>query len=138
MKTFSGVCEEAVRLHPNDIDAAWEFVGRAFGHDFLRSLGKASFAPTRKPYAPRTIEPARLERRLELKKAIRSKFSNSVGVAWSDVIWADLYGLQRDGKEAQALLAAASESIPNDGSTVGDILGVRQVDEIIEKLRSAA
>lgn len=141
MKTFSGVCEEAVKLHPNDVAAAWEFVGKAFGHDFLRSLGKSSLAPRAecapKPYLPRiALSPERFERRMELRKAVRSRYSNSVGVAWSDVIWADLPGLHRDGVEANALLAAAPGNIPNDGSTVGDMLGVHRVDEIIEKLRS--
>lgn len=142
MKTFSGVCEEAIRLHPDDIPAAWEFVGKTFGHDFLRSLGRASFAPrpehAAKPYQPRPITVEREERRLHLRKAVRSKFSNSVGVAWSDVLWVDLNGLKRDGAEAQALLAAAAadDLIPNDGSTVGDVLGLKRVDAIIAEVRA--
>jgi hypothetical protein len=49
-----------------------------------------------------------------------------------------LHGLQRDGVEAKALLAAGPAGVPNDGRTVGDVLGVPAVDQIIKAARSGA
>jgi hypothetical protein len=87
------------------------------------------------PYTPRVIPPERLEKRRELQRIVRSKYKNSGNVAWSDVSWHELHGLQRDGKEANALLAAGPANVPNDGRTVGDVLGIKETDEIIGQLR---
>lgn len=88
-----------------------------------------------KPYTPRVIAPERIEKRRKLQEIVRSKFKNSAGVSWSDVGWHELQLMTRDGKEAGALLAACSAVIPNDGRTVGDVLGVKQTDEIISGIR---
>lgn len=88
------------------------------------------------PYTPRVIPPERLEKRRELQRIIRSKYKNSGNVAWSDVGWHELHGLKRDGAEAKALLEAAPADVPNDGRSVGDVLGVKRVDEIIGQIRS--
>jgi hypothetical protein len=90
-----------------------------------------------KPYAPRIIQPERLEKRRKLQETVRSKYKNSAGVAWTDVSWHELIAMGRDGKEAAALLAAC-QSVPNDGRTVGDVLGVKKVDEIIAAVREMA
>jgi hypothetical protein len=91
-----------------------------------------------KPYTPRVIPQERLEKRRELQKIIRSKYKNSAGVSWSEVSWHELVALGRDGKEAAALLAACSGDVPNDGRTVGEVLGIKKVDEIIAAVRELA
>jgi len=96
-----------------------------------------AMAPAR-PYAPKVLPPERLEKRRELRQIVRSKYMNSGGIAWSDVGWHELKGLLRDGKEAQALLAAGPAHVPNDGRTVGAVLGVAKVDEIVGNVRKAA
>jgi hypothetical protein len=87
-------------------------------------------------YKPRVIPPERLEKRRELQRIVRSKYKNSGDVAWSDVGWHELHGLKRDGVEAKALLEASPAEVPNDGRSVGDVLGVKRVDEIIGEIRS--
>ena len=88
-----------------------------------------------KPYQPRVIAPERLEKRREFQQIVRSKYKNSGGVVWSDVGWHELHGLKRDGAEAKALLDSGPANVPNTGGTVGDILGVKRVDEIIAMVR---
>lgn len=87
------------------------------------------------PYRPRIVAPERLERRRQLQQIVQSKFKNSAGIAWSDVGWHELALLTRDGKEASALLEASPGAVPNDGRTVGEVLGIKRVDEIIEGSR---
>jgi hypothetical protein len=91
--------------------------------------------PAPKPYQPRVIPPERLEKRRELQQLIRSKYKNSGGVAWSEVGWHELHGVKRDGTEAKALLEAGPANVPNTGQTVGQVLGVQRVDEIIMSVR---
>lgn len=93
-------------------------------------------APVIKPYQPKVIAPERLEKRRELRNIVRSKYKNSGDVAWSDVGWHELHALKRDGVEAQALLADGPANVPNDGRSVGDVLGVKRIDEIIKRVRS--
>lgn len=156
-------CIEAIRRHPDNIVDAWRYVGATFGHEFVRSLiadmqpkgqtietkfhrAPASLlsprnntisSPSPAPYKPRVISPERLEKRRELRQIVRSKYQNSGGIAWSDVGWHELSALKRDGVEAQALLDACQAAVPNDGRTVGDVLGIKMVDEIIGKARAA-
>lgn len=87
-------------------------------------------------YKPRVVPPERLEKRRELQIIVRSKYKNSGNVPWSDVGWHELSSLKRDGTEAGALLAAAPAHVPNDGRSVGDVLGVKKVDEIIAEVRA--
>lgn len=156
---LTAVCVEALRREPNNLRAAWDYIGARFGWAFLSRLQKDlqnKSEPPKikqeiaamnevpevfrkqepKPYVPRStvISPERLERRRQLAKVV-SKYKNSGDVAWSDVSWHELPGLKRDGKEAQALLAAGPSNVPNDGRTVGDVLGIKRTDEIIAEAR---
>jgi hypothetical protein len=92
--------------------------------------------PTPKPYQPRVIPQERLEKRRELRQIVRSKYMNSGGISWSDVSWHELSGLKRDGAEAEALLAACASQVPNDGRTVGEVLGIKRTNEIIAAMRN--
>jgi hypothetical protein len=151
-------CAEGIRQHPESVVDAWRFAGAAFGHEFTRGLmidmqnsrsvtdepsspptplsrgNHAMAAPA--PYKPRVIPPERLEKRRELRELVRSKYMNSGGIAWSDVGWHELTLLRRDGKEAAALLDAGPASVPNDGRSVGDVLGIKRVDEIVAAARN--
>ena len=89
-----------------------------------------------KPYQPRVIPQARIERRQQLQEVVRSKFKNSANVAWSDVGWHELSAMSRDGVEARALLNAGPAAVPNDGRKVGDVLGVKKIDEIVGNIRA--
>jgi hypothetical protein len=93
--------------------------------------------PSEKPYTPRIIAPQRLAERRRLAEVVRSKYKNSGGIAWSEVGWHELPLLKRDGAEAAALWNACSGEIPNDGRTVGDVLGIKKTDEIIAALRKS-
>lgn len=149
-------CTEAIRRHPHSAVDAWRMVGATFGLEFVRGLMsdmQRPSAPKDQPpplpieyqnqaaasssvsYKPRLIPPERLEKRRELQQIIRSKYRNSSDVAWSDVGWHELNSLKRDGAEAVALLAAGPAHVPNDGRSVGDVLGVKKVDEIIAQVR---
>lgn len=152
-------CTEAIRRHPDSVVDAWRYVGATFGHEFVRGLmndmqrispvqAPQSSPPTPlskgnhamanpAPYKPRVIPQERLEKRRELQQIVRSKYQNSGGIAWSDVGWHELRLLQRDGGEAAALLAASPGDIPNDGRTVGNVLGIKKTDEIIAQFRKA-
>lgn len=87
------------------------------------------------PSASHVITHERLKKRREIGQLVRSKYMNSGGIAWSDVGIHESHGLIRDGKEAAALLQACGPNVPNDGSTYGDILGSKRVDEIIAQVR---
>ena len=131
-------CVQALRAHPESIEAAWRAVGLNFGHALLRQLqSDMGLTQVAKPYTPRvqSLDPVRTHRRAEIKRAIRSKYLNSAGVPWSEVSWHELHGLARDGVEAKALLTAGPSNITNDGRTVGDVLGIKKIDSIIEALR---
>lgn len=134
-------CIEALRLYPDNVVKAWAHVGTALGYDLLRVLAKDMGLPkptmpqTVQPIRPRLVEPKKAERLRELQKVVRSKFSNSAGVAWSDVGWHELHALARDGKEARVLLKAGPAAVPNDGRTVGQVLGIRRVDQLITAAR---
>ena len=159
---LTAVCVEAIRRHPDSPSDAWHYVGSVFGHEFVRGLmgdmrgsciggsrldaliegiapknrhTKVGLAAANKPYEPRLIPQERIEKRRELEQIVRSKYKNSSGVSWSEVSWHELVALGRDGKEAAALLAACSSDVPNDGRTVGDVLGVKQTDAIIAAVR---
>lgn len=153
---LTAACTEAIRRHPESAVDAWRYVGAVFGHEFVRLLMKdmqnvpvqepkspptplskgnhAMASPA--PYKPRVIPQDRLEKRRKLQQLVRSKYKNSGGIAWSDVGWHELTLYGRDGLEANALLAAAPAAIPNDGRTVGDVLGIKRTDEIIAKVRA--
>lgn len=153
---LTAMCTEAIRRHPDSVVDAWRFVGASFGHEFVRGLmndmqrnlpqkeQKSPPTPLSRDnhslggatYKPRVIPPERLEKRRELRQIIRSKYKNSGDVAWSDVGWHELNGLKRDGTEAMALLKAGPANVPNDGRSVGDVLGIQRVDEIIGAVRS--
>ena len=149
-------CIEAIRKYPDSVVHAWLYVGDAFGHEFVRGLmrdmqgnvpAKESSSPppsfrhennavaAPKPYKPQVIPPERLEKRRQLRQLVRSKYRNSGDVPWSDVGWHELHGLKRDGGEAEALLKAGPANMPNDGRTVGDVLGIQKTDEIIAAIR---
>lgn len=146
-------CIEALRRGPRNPVTAWLRAGELFGHEFVLGL-IADMGPNgapakplartyeqqqiaaKLPYRPRVASPERLERRRNLQEIVRSKYKNSGGIAWSDVGWNELPLLQRDGKEAAALLAAGPAHVPNDGRTVGQVLGVKQIDQIIATVRS--
>ena len=134
------LCVEALRLHPDNLIKAWSHVGSSLGYDLLRDLAKDMGLPNIPdhqplPFRPRIVPPERLERRQNLREVIRSKYKNGAGIAWSDIGWHELPALTRDGKEAAALLKAGPASIPNDGRTVGQVLGVKRTDQIIKSLR---
>lgn len=112
---------EAIEWKPSEITA--------------RPMVSFNRPPVVKPYQPRVLAPERVERRKVLQEIVRSKFKNSAGVAWSDVSWHELSALDRDGNEAKALLMAAPGHVPNDGRTVGQVLGVAMVDKIIQEAR---
>jgi hypothetical protein len=151
---LTAACAEAIRRHPDNPAAAWNYAGTMFGHEFVRGLmgdmrgcepipeprprasPKASIVVPVRQHTPRVIAPERLENRRKLQQIIRSKFKNSGGVSWSDVGWHELPLLTRDGKEADALLAAYSANVPNDGRTVGDVLGIKKTDSIIAAVRA--
>lgn len=153
---LTAACIEAIRRHPESAEEAWRLVGVAFGHEFIRGLmsdmrvtapqreqssppppfsrdNHAMATPT--PYRPRVIPPERLEKRRELQQIVRSKYKNSGNVPWSEVGWHELPGMRRDGKEADALLAAGPANAPNTGCSVGEVLGVKRTDEIIAGIR---
>lgn len=153
---LTAACTEAIRRHPDSVVDAWRYAGATFGHEFVRAImsDMQKSAPQKEqrspatplssgnhamaspaPYKPRVIPPERLEKRRELQQFVRSKYKNSGGICWSDVGWHELTLLKRDGKEAEALLAACGSQVPNDGRTVGDVLGIKKVDEIIEQAR---
>lgn len=142
--SFVRACAEAVERHPGDAVNAWRHVGAVFGYQFLRRFAAAlkddkkvpAQQVTQRPYGPRKITPERIERRERLQEIVRSKYKNSAGVAWSDVCWNQLRQLSRDGLEAGALLQASPQVAPNDGRTVGDVLGVSAVNKIIGALRA--
>jgi hypothetical protein len=121
--------DQEVRIEPGELPTMSEYLARC-------EVNRTSNAAFSQPYKPRVIPPERLEKRRELQRIIRSKYKNSGDVAWSDVGWHELQGLKRDGAEARALLEAAPASVPNDGRSVGDVLGVKRVDEIIGQIRS--
>ena len=160
---FTTACTEALRAYPDNIAKAWGHVGTSFGHEFMLGLlndmrgphvsqsaptipsscvqtvvgpARLTTIATLPPYKPRVIPPERLEKRRELERVLRSKYKNSGGISWSDVGWHELALLTRDGREAGALLAACPGSVPNDGRTVGDVLGVKETDAIIAAIRS--
>lgn len=153
---LTAACTEGIRHHPDSVVDAWRYVGAIFGHEFVRLLMKdmqnnaaaqepkspptpfssgnhAMASPA--PYKPRVIPQERLEKRRELQQIVRSKYKNSGNIAWSDVGWHELHALKRDGVEAKALLEAGPANIPNDGRTVGDVLGVQRIDQIIKAVR---
>lgn len=155
---LSAACFEAIRRHPESAVDAWRYVGEVFGHEFVRQRMKdmRGSEPKReprspspqpsppivspKPYTPRFIAPERLEQRHKLQEVVRSKYKNSGGINWSDVPWNELRMMKRDGKEAEALLAACQAQVPtNDWNlTVGQVLSVTRVDEIIADVRARA
>lgn len=145
---LTAACIEGLRQHPDSVIEAWHYAGSVFGHEFVRGLMRdmQGSSPVKsvpsnhsvagsKAYQPRVIPPERLERRRELQRIISSKYKNSANIAWSDVGWHELSALKRDGLEAAALLAAGPATVPNDGRSVGDVLGIKRTDEIIEQLR---
>lgn len=149
---------DGLRHHPDSVVDAWRYAGAVFGHEFARELmrdmkgaaigneQKSPLSPLQKdnhsiaskPYTPRVISKETIERRRKLQEAIRSKYKNSGGISWSEVTWHELTALARDGKEATALYKAGPANIPNDGRTVGDVLGAKRIDEIIGELRKAS
>jgi hypothetical protein len=148
-------CTEALRKHPESSVDAWRYVGTIFGHEFIRGLmqdmktapGKEPTPPPTPlsrdnhsiggpaPYKPRVIPKERLERSRQMQQAIRSKYKNSGGISWSDVGWHELRGLKRDGAEAEALFNAGPANVPNDGRSVGDVLGIEKTNEVIAGVR---
>lgn len=145
---LSHACVEALERHPYDVVNAWRHVGAIFGYQFIQRLG-ASPKEDRQPqkalreivhhassYRSREIAPERLERREIIREIVRSKYKNSAGIAWSDVLWIKLHELSRDGDEARALLEAHPQSVPNDSRTVGDVLGTDAINKIIADLRA--
>lgn len=141
---FTTACVEAIKRHPGSVVDAWRFAGAVFGHDFVRGLMNdmhknmpvTGEPASRIPGKPLRSPQERMKERNKIRQFVRSKYKNGAGVAWSDVGWHELTVLARDGKEAGALLAACSGGVPNDGRTVGDVLGVKRVDEIIKAARS--
>lgn len=144
-------CIDAIRLNPKSVEAAWRHVGLAFGHSLIRGLmddmqppraaraerERVSRGPERAPIGQPVVIPAeRIEKRRQLQAIVRSKYKNSGNVSWSDVGWHELTALERDGMEARALLREGPANVPNDGRTVGDVLGIKRTDEIIGSLRS--
>lgn len=152
------VCIDGLRLWPGCPKNAWDHAFNAFGRQFvtaimadmgtishaqeksLRVPGEPVVLPPRemlgpKPYTPRVIPPERLEKRRDLQQVVRSKYKNSAGVSWSEVGWHELVALSRDGKEARALMEAGPAMVPNNGCTVGQVLGVDRTDVIIANLR---
>jgi hypothetical protein len=160
------VCLDAIREGHRDPVKAWRRVGELFGHEFVmrlmadmgrslpvseardntpqeqyqRAVDRVNRTTDREiaaaPYKPRVIPKERLESRRKQQEIVRSKFKNSSGIAWSDVGWHELPVLARDGREAAALLAAGPAHAPNDGRSVGAVLGVKQVDLIIGSVRA--
>lgn len=157
---LTAACTNAIRQHPESVVDAWRLVGATFGHEFVRGImndmqrnspqKEQKSPPTplsrdnhsiggtpSRPYTPRVTPPEVLQKRRQLQHVVRSKYKNSGDVPWSDVGWHELHGLKRDGVEARALLDAAPGNVPNDGRSVGDVLGVKRVDEIIARVRSS-
>jgi len=150
---LTAACIEGIRRHPGSSMDAWGHAFSIFGYQFVSGLmndmqpsapqiekrsppAHALGVPAPKPYQPRVIPQERLEKRRELRQIVRSKYVNSGGIAWSDVSWHELSGLKRDGTEAIALLEAGPQNIPNDGRSVGDVLGIKRTDEIIAQVRA--
>lgn len=139
---ITNICIEGLRLYPDNLRSAWAHVGSSYGYDMLRALAKDMGLPeipagTLQPaYRTSAITPDRVELKQKMREFVRSKYKNSGGVAWSDVAWHELPALTRDGKEASALLQASPAAVPNDGRTVGQVLGVKKVDEIIKAVRT--
>lgn len=148
------VLTDGVRRHPDSVVDAWRHAGAIFGYELARKImkdmghmqGKEKKSPSTplssatQYIAPksRVIPKERIEQRRKLQEIIRSKYRNSGGIPWSDVGWHELNGLKRDGKEAKALLAAGPANVPNVGKTVGEVLGVAHIDEIIAAVRKEA
>lgn len=135
------LCVEGLRLHPDNLFRAWGHVGSSYGYDLLRTLVKDMGLPevhahAIQPYRARAPSPERIERRQMLRELVRSKYKTSAGVAWSDVGWHELPALTRDGEEATALLEAGPAIVPNDGRTVGQVLGIKKTEQIIEAIRT--
>lgn len=148
-------CTQAIRVY-QDPWKAWQHVGSVFGHDFIRSLmgdmqnvpgtaareASQNSAPVASsnpapdvsisPYKPRAPDP----KVADIVRRARSKYFNSGGIAWSDVSLVELTALKRDGGEAEALLNACPHDTPNDGRTLGDVLGIKMVDQIIAQVRA--
>lgn len=137
----TSICVKALRLYPDNPIKAWSHVGSSYGYDLLRSLAKDMGLPEVqerlvRPIQTRVPAPERVERRQKLREVVRSKYKNSAGVAWSDIGWHELPALTRDGKEATALLQAGPSIVPNDGRTVGQVLGVKKTEQILEAARA--
>lgn len=143
---FTAVCTQALRDHPSNLMEAWRTIGLAFGYEFLRGLAadmrgetgdRVPASVTPMPVAPKKppLRKEIIEKRERVEHVIRSRFKNSAGIAWSDVGWHELPALARDGKEAASLLQAGPANVPNDGRTVGQVLGVKQTDAVIEAMR---
>lgn len=139
---ITNTCVEGLRLYPDNLRSAWAHVGSSYGYGLLRDLAKDMGLPEipagtlQSTYRTRAISAERVKQKQKLQEFVRSKYKNSGGVAWSDVPWHELPGLARDGKEASALLQASPASVPNDGRTVGQVLGVKKVDEIVKAVRA--
>lgn len=132
-------CVQELRQGQRSPARVWRQVGETFGYDLVCGLMKdmglvveAVSPPT--PVRP-LLAPERLAKRRNLREIVRSKYKNSAGVSWSDVGWHELPALCRDGGEAAALLAHGPAAAPNDGRTVGQVLGVREVDRIVRAAR---
>jgi hypothetical protein len=136
---LTAAVSDGLRKHPNNPVDAWTYAGFIFGHVFTQGLmmdmkGSANSLPV-KPYQPRVISEETVNRRRKQVASIRSKYKNSGGIFWSDVGYHELHGLARDGKEAKALLDACPANIPNDGRTIGKILGAARIDKIVGDIR---
>lgn len=135
-------CTQEIQQGMRDPATVWRRVGALFGQQLvsiiMADMGLASTVsqPTSAPHPPVVLSPERLENRRKLREVVRSKYKTSAGVSWSDVGWHELPALQRDGKEAAALLARGPANVPNDGRTVGQVLGIAQVNKIVEGVRS--
>lgn len=131
---------EGLRLYHGRIGAVWAYIGAAYGYDLIAELAKDMKLPELKPAqvsGARGASPQDISVRKKLQELVRSKYKNSTGIAWSEVGWHELRAMARDGSEASALLDAGPANVPNDGRTVGQVLGVKTVDKIIEMARAA-
>lgn len=156
---FAVLAIEALRAHPDNIEAAWRLIGERFGHQYLRERAKDMRGPkkeaferlaeaareavsvargetqplnTPKPYVSRVVSLKKTAaRREKLFERVRSKFKCHDGRYWSEVGWHELAGMTRQGAEARALLAAGPANVPNDERTIADVIGVTKIDQII-------